>query len=100
MLRHPILYRVLRTDEPRPAKVVRICMPVKKWADFHYPKGGYRCPNKAWEVSVVMNEVATTTLPHPRVPRNMCEARCPFCAKPLRLVRCHEVVELVPVVEC
>ena len=61
-----MLYRVLKPGETRPAKIVRIRVPVKKWADFDRPNAGYRCLNKACSVSVVLIEVDSTTLPHPR----------------------------------
>jgi hypothetical protein len=95
-----MLYRVLQPGEPRPANVVRIRVPVEKWADFDRPKAGYRCPIKACEVSAVLIETDKTTLPLPRTPHLMCEARCPFCGKLLRLVSHYEIVELVPVEEC
>jgi hypothetical protein len=92
-----MLCRDLKAGEPRPANLVRIRVPVKKRADFHYPKAGFRCPNKGCEVSVVLIEADTTTLPPPRLPRTMSDALCPLCATPLRLVGYYEIVELVPV---
>jgi hypothetical protein len=44
-------------------------------------------------------EVDSTTLPHPRTPHLMCDARCPFCGQLMRLVSYFEIIELVPVAE-
>jgi hypothetical protein len=61
------------------------------------PKAGYRCPNKARSVSVVLIEVDSTTLPHPRTPHVITDARYPFCGVLLRLVSYYKVMELAPV---
>jgi hypothetical protein len=98
-IHHAMLYRVLQAREPRPANVVRIRVPVRKWADVQRPKAGYRCLNKACSVSVVLIEVDSTTLLHLRAPHLMREARCPFCRKLLRLVSYYEIVELATVEE-
>jgi hypothetical protein len=55
----------------------------------HYPT--------ACSVAVVMIEVDSSTLPHPRTPHLMTDARCPFCGEPLVLGGYYEVVELAPV---
>jgi hypothetical protein len=39
-------------------------------------------------------EVDSTTLPHPRTPHLMCEARCPFCGRLTKLVSYFDLVEL------
>jgi hypothetical protein len=41
-------------------------------------------------------EVDSTTLPHPRTPHLMCDARCPFWQL-MKMVSYYEVVELVAV---
>jgi hypothetical protein len=91
------LYRVLPPGEERPADVIRVRVPVKEWHDFQRPKAGYRCRNAACSVAVVMIEVDSSTLPHPRTPHLMTDARCPFCGGPLVLGGYYEVVELAPV---
>ncbi len=55
------LYRLLAPGEPRPANVVRIRVPVKKWADCTRPKAGYRCGNAACSVAVLLIEVDNST---------------------------------------
>jgi hypothetical protein len=77
-----MLYRILQPGEPRPDNVVRIGVPVKESADFHFPKAGYRCPNNACSVSVVLIEVDAIVVPHPRTPHLMSDACCPFCWMP------------------
>jgi hypothetical protein len=41
-----------------------------------------------------------TITAHPRTPHLMCDARCPFCGKLMKLVSYFEIVELVSVEEC
>ena len=72
---------------------------MKEWAGSRRPKAGYRCTNGKCSVSVVLLEVDSTTLRHPRTPHLMCDAHCPLCGELLRLVSYYEVVELVPVEE-
>jgi hypothetical protein len=67
---------------------VRLRIPSKDCSDCQRPKAGYRCRNAACSVSVMLLEVDSTTLPHPRTPHLMCDARCPFCGQLM--------VELVP----
>jgi hypothetical protein len=92
-----MLYRTLQPGEPRPANVVRLRVPTKDCTDCHRPKAGYRCRNVACSVAVMLLEVDSTTLPHPRTPHLMCDARCPFCGQLMRLVSYYDVVELVAV---
>jgi hypothetical protein len=39
-------------------------------------------------------EVDSSTLPHPRTPHLMCDARCPFCGHLMRLVNYYGEVDL------
>jgi hypothetical protein len=91
-----MLCRTLQPGEPPPANVVRLRVPTKDCADCMRPKAGYRCRNAACSVSVMLLEVDSTTLPHPRTPHLMCDARCPFCGQLMRLVSYFEIVELAP----
>jgi hypothetical protein len=47
--------------------------------------------------AIVLIEVDTTALPHPRMPPLMSDARCPFCGQRLVMWSRYAVVELVPV---
>jgi hypothetical protein len=56
------------------------------------PEGRLPLPERRMLGSVMLLEVDSTTLPH-----LMCDARCPFCGKLMKLVSYFDVVELVAV---
>jgi hypothetical protein len=90
-----MLYRTLQPGKPRPANVVRLRVPIKDCTDCQRPNAGYRCRNAACSVSIMLLEVDSTTLPHPRTPHQLPAERAPRVAHQVRLVSYYDVVELV-----
>jgi hypothetical protein len=66
-----MLYRTLQPGESRPANVLRLRVPTKDCTNGQRPKAGYRCPNAACSVAVMLLEVDSTTLPHPHAAPNV-----------------------------
>jgi len=56
------VYRTLQPGEPRSPHLVRVRVPVAKYADHRRPKAGYRRANATCSVTVVLVEVDCTTL--------------------------------------
>jgi hypothetical protein len=61
------------------------------------PQSGLPLPQRCMLRRRRDDEVDGSTLPHPRTPHLMTDARCPFCGGPHVLGGYFEVLELAPV---